>query len=75
MTEDDRPLSERLAESQAEDDAAREAARPATEGYTGEPCQVCGRIRVYLRRDGQLICEKCETIQSVPPPPTPGDSA
>ncbi len=46
-----------------EEDARRAAAEPATEDYTGEPCVQCGRIRVFLRRDGQRQCEKCETIQ------------
>lgn len=47
-----------------------DAALPAGPDYTGEPCPVCGRIRVYLRRDGQYQCEKCESI--VPASPLPG---
>lgn len=52
-----------LERSLCEDEERREAAEPATEGYTGEPCVQCGRIRVFLRKDGQRQCEKCEVIQ------------
>lgn len=55
-----------LEQSQREDDERRAAAEPASEGYTGEPCTTCGRIRVFPRRDGQLQCEKCESIQDAP---------
>lgn len=40
----------------------RAAAKPANDLYTGKPCPHCGRIRVYLRVDGQLQCEKCERV-------------
>lgn len=56
-------LADILAESQAEDEAIEAAGRMANNRYTGKPCRVCGRNRVYLRVDGQFICEKCETIQ------------
>lgn len=56
-------LSESMEAARREEEVAREAARPATADYTGDPCQFCGRIRVYLRVDGQLICEKCERFQ------------
>lgn len=59
-----------LGDSQAEEERDREAARAANDHYTGEPCKVCGRIRVYLRTDGQTQCEKCETIF----PPSSQDS-
>lgn len=52
-----------LARALEEDQAERDASRPATAEYTGQPCTNCGRIRVYLRRDGRYICEKCETFQ------------
>jgi hypothetical protein len=51
----------------SEEDAAREAAKPVSAGYTGKPCRRCNRIRVYLRRDGREICEKCETFQDTIP--------
>lgn len=28
--------------------------------YTGEPCEKCGRVRVEVYTNGDLICEKCE---------------
>jgi hypothetical protein len=62
-------LADAMAESQAVDDAAREAAMPANADYTGEPCPKCGRIRVFLRRDGSLECEKCEWRSGVPSTP------
>ena len=52
--------------SHDQDDREREAKRPATADYTGLPCVQCGRIRVFLRRDGQYECEKCETINPAP---------
>lgn len=62
MTEDRKSLADIMAEDAAEDDARHNAARAATDGYTGDPCPRCGRIRLYLRRDGQLGCEKCEWV-------------
>ncbi len=59
----DKTLSDHLEDDWRE----REQAEPATDGYTGHPCVQCGRIRVFLRRDGKEECEKCETIQ----PPRP----
>lgn len=48
-----------------EDDAReQDAAEPGTADYTGDPCQVCGRIRVFVRKDGQRQCEKCDSIQT-----------
>lgn len=66
MTDDTPNLAEQMRLSQEEDAAKAEAAHPATEGYTGKPCVRCGRNRVFLRRDGQYECEKCETIQPAP---------
>lgn len=55
----EKTLADHLDDGQRESDMAE----PAMAGYTGLPCTQCGRIRVYIRRDGQLQCEKCETIQ------------
>lgn len=27
--------------------------------YTGDACKKCGRVRVELLTDGDLVCEKC----------------
>lgn len=53
----------KLSDAMREDDTETDAALPATGDYTGERCVHCGRVRVYLRRDGRLICEKCERFQ------------
>ena len=52
---------------------AVEASEPAEEGYTGKECVYCGRIRVFVRKDGQQQCEKCEMIQPVSPSSTKDD--
>ena len=46
-----------------DEDREREAARPVSLDYTGDDCLICKRPRVFLRRDGQKQCEKCETMQ------------
>ena len=29
------------------------------QGYTGKPCESCGRYRVLLHANGYEVCEKC----------------
>lgn len=55
-------IEERVARLSRERDDARADLKWAGEGYAGNPCPNCGRIRVYLRKDGREKCEKCEMI-------------
>src|SRR5688572_25524707 len=55
-------LAEQMAESAAEDDAARIASEPATADCCEAPCPYCWRQRAFVRRDGQIACEKCERV-------------
>ncbi|WP_156849241.1 hypothetical protein [Marinilactibacillus sp. 15R] len=36
-----------------------ESSIPDSIGYTSDPCERCGRVRVELLTDGDLVCEKC----------------
>lgn len=50
-------------EEEARLQAQREGYRHSTEGYTGECCVHCGRNRCAPRKNGKIICEKCEWNQ------------
>ncbi len=60
-------IGDAMAETWREDDERfkleSETSAPANDCYTGASCKKCGRNRVYLRKDGQAICEKCGWLQ------------
>ncbi len=58
-------LSKSWEESDAAERAITEGLRFAGEGYESASCNnpECGRHRVGLRKNGRLICEKCNWDQ------------